>query len=411
MSSNRILPESLVERVASLCSAFSPDATVQQTVVEAVENEIIAGLNAHSAHPGEWREEDCSLMMLDSWVKAIPSGSEKTITYALDLGGTNARFLRLVAKGNGVVEEKIKIQNIREVDDKKYPDGMLDRRVTASKFFDYFAQSLHNFMKESGDLDDFNEEEKEVFKLSFSFSFACQQKSLTHADLLFWTKGFFTGMDTEDPVEKRDVGALMAEALKRNSVPMELVALVNDTVGTLVSGAYQKPSNIPACLIGVIIGTGFNICYYEENAQKYEYSGKVINMEMGSFNKALPYTIADIEVDWFSNNPGSQKLEKMISGMLLGDIVRRAVIIAFKNCAPSSVWKENTLSSEQILEKGVSCAMDGALIAKQPFYRKKVESALNSLAALYGISQTIHLVTADDGSGKGAALLGALNSL
>ena len=68
-----------------------------------------------------------------------------------------------------------------------------------------------------------------------------------------------------------------------------MVALVNDTVGTLMacSSIYRD------CKVGVILGTGTNACYFEnlENvpkwtgAQNQSTKQVVINTEWGAFGK------------------------------------------------------------------------------------------------------------------------------
>jgi len=68
---------------------------------------------------------------------------------------------------------------------------------------------------------------------------------------------------------------------------VNLAALVNDTVGTLVARHYADP----ACQIGVILGTGTNACYVEkaDRVAKWESDEGVvvINTEWGGFG-SLP---------------------------------------------------------------------------------------------------------------------------
>lgn len=50
-------------------------------------------------------------------------------------------------------------------------------------------------------------------------------------------------------------------------------------------------------------------------------------MEWGDFYSAhLPITDVDLELDAVSVNPGEQPFEKLISGMYLGEIVRRVLL-------------------------------------------------------------------------------------
>jgi hexokinase len=65
----------------------------------------------------------------------------------------------------------------------------------------------------------------------------------------------------------------------------EIVAVVNDTVGTLMSCAFEDHS----CQIGLIAGTGSNACYMEKQSnitklENIDQDGKMcVNMEWGAF--------------------------------------------------------------------------------------------------------------------------------
>ncbi|MQL70290.1 hypothetical protein Taro_002587, partial [Colocasia esculenta] len=121
---------------------------------------------------------------------------------------------------------------------------------------------------------------------------------------------------------------------------------VNDTVGTLALSHYHDEDTVAA----VIIGTGTNACYVERTdaiikCQGLTNSGSmVINIEWGNFwSSHLPRTPYDIALDDESPNHNDQAryscydvllgflfiywlgFEKMISGMYLGDIVRRVL--------------------------------------------------------------------------------------
>jgi len=122
-------------------------------------------------------------------------------------------------------------------------------------------------------------------------------------------------------------------AIDEKNINVECVALINDTVGTLMACAYKDPNTA----IGLILGTGTNACYME-NLQRVEtWNGDynepkqvIINMEWGAFgnNKCLTEirTKYDEEVDLSSVNPRRQIFEKMISGMYMGEIVRLIII-------------------------------------------------------------------------------------
>ncbi|XP_038900315.1 hexokinase-3 isoform X7 [Benincasa hispida] len=84
----------------------------------------------------------------------------------------------------------------------------------------------------------------------------------------------------------------------------------------------------------LIIGTGTNACYLERTDAIIKCQGllttsgfMVVNMEWGNFwSSHLPRTSYDIDLDFDSPNPNDQGFEKMISGMYLGDVVRRVIL-------------------------------------------------------------------------------------
>ena len=94
---------------------------------------------------------------------------------------------------------------------------------------------------------------------------------------------------------------------------MNVLALVNDTVGTLMASAYHDQNT----RIGLILGTGSNACYVENLDNVKTWTGDkndpkqvIINMEWGAFgdNGCLNFlrTEYDIEVDKMSLNTGHQ---------------------------------------------------------------------------------------------------------
>jgi len=145
--------------------------------------------------------------------------------------------------------------------------------------------------------------------------------------LIRWTKGF-----TTSGVVGVDVVALLNSALRRKQVPAEVIALANDTVGTMFARSYMDPK----CEMGVILGTGTNACYIEQisNIKKIPPESSkgpsmIINTEWGGFSDGqtfLPQTKMDRSLDSSSNNPRQQTFEKMVSGMYLGEIVRYVLL-------------------------------------------------------------------------------------
>eukprot|EP01064_Diplonema_japonicum_P016348 TRINITY_DN24359_c0_g1_i1.p1 TRINITY_DN24359_c0_g1~~TRINITY_DN24359_c0_g1_i1.p1 ORF type:complete len:476 (+),score=76.34 TRINITY_DN24359_c0_g1_i1:58-1485(+) len=232
---------------------------------------------------------------------------------ALDLGGTNFRVLDLaLEQGKVVKEEQIKYE---------IPLALMKSDRTGSELFDFIAECVKEYLvKKSGG-------EEGVQGLGFTFSFPVSQTNIDSGFLITWTKGFSTS-----GCEGQDVVKLLRDAFQRQNINVPVRALVNDTVGTLVTGYFEDSR----AEIGAILGTGSNACYWESVPSIKKLPSPsgwgggdekmCINIEWGNFdsiNQAiLPYTEMDEVIDKASPNRGKQRFEKLISGFYLGDIAR-----------------------------------------------------------------------------------------
>ncbi|KAM9702524.1 hexokinase HKDC1 isoform 1-T1 [Dama dama] len=251
-----------------------------------------------------------TVKMLPTYVCGMPDGTEKGKFLALDLGGTNFRVL-LVKIRSG--RRSVRMYN------KIFAIPLEIMQGTGEELFDHIVQCIADFL-------DYMGLKGAQLPLGFTFSFPCRQTSIDKGTLIEWTKGFkATDCEGEDVVD------MLREAIKRrNEFDLDIVAVVNDTVGTMMTCGYEDRN----CEVGLIAGTGSNMCYMEEmrNIELVEGDeGKMcINTEWGGFgdNGCLDdiQTQYDKEVDEGSLNPGKQRYEKMTSGMYLGEIVRQILI-------------------------------------------------------------------------------------
>ncbi|XP_062463571.1 hexokinase-3 [Pezoporus occidentalis] len=245
-----------------------------------------------------------SVRMLPTYVRATPDGTERGEFLALDLGGTNFRVLVV-----RVAEDSIRMASEIYVIPTSIVQG------TGVALFNHIIECIMDFQLKQ----DLTEQ---ILPLGFTFSFPCQQLGLDKAVLLNWTKGFnASGCVGQDVVQ-----LLRDAAQRKENFALNVVAVVNDTVGTMMSCGYDDPK----CEIGLIVGTGTNACYMEEMRNVGTVEGNdgrmCINMEWGAFgdNGCLDhiFTTFDRMVDEKTINPGKQRFEKLISGMYLGEIVR-----------------------------------------------------------------------------------------
>ncbi|KAJ3086531.1 hexokinase A [Quaeritorhiza haematococci] len=304
---------------AKALDALERQLTITSDKLHRIARQMVSEMRRGLAADGQ------TLKMIPSYVSKLPDGSETGTFLALDLGGTNFRVCEVtLLGGSGRVSDGVR-QLVR-VRQKKFTVGDDLKAADGVKLFDFFADCVKAFLVEcqsedakvGGQQPDRNNE-----KLGFTFSFPVRQVAINKGFLMTWTKGF-----TNRGVEDEDVVKLLQEAFLRKDLNIQVTALVNDTVGTLVAHAYADPQT----KVGVILGTGTNAAYVEniEHISKWQGgpvpSGQmIINMEWGAFDEehaVLPITTYDLQLDRDSPNAGHQTFEKMISGMYLGEIVR-----------------------------------------------------------------------------------------
>uniref|UniRef100_A0AAQ4R8B4 Hexokinase-2 n=1 Tax=Gasterosteus aculeatus aculeatus TaxID=481459 RepID=A0AAQ4R8B4_GASAC len=259
--------------------------------------------------------EEASVKMLPTFVRSTPDGTEHGDYLALDLGGSTFRVLlvRLRSEKGHNVDMHHKIYSI--------PQEIM--QGTGDELFGHIVCCIGDFLEYMG-------MKGASIPMGFTFSFPCHQSKLDQGILLNWTKGF-----KASGCEGQDVLTLLKDAVRRRQdFDLNFVALVNDTVGTMMTCSYEDPQ----CEVGLIVGTGTNACFMEEmqNIELVEgdHGRMCVNMEWGAFGDKGELddfcTEFDRVVDNSSNNPGKQRYEKMISGMYLGEIVRN-VLIDFTN--------------------------------------------------------------------------------
>ncbi|OCH95887.1 hexokinase [Obba rivulosa] len=286
-------------------------------------------------------EYNQAMAMIPTFVTGVPNGTETGTFLALDLGGTNLRVCEVQLLGNHQF-------HLRQ---QKYKVSEALKTGEASALFDYLADSVDAFLTEIGSesptmpptSDPFTSSpslldmtQQPSIPLGLTFSFPVEQTALDQGKILTWTKGF-----SAKNAVGHDVVQLLQDAFNRKHLHVRCVALVNDTVGALLSRAYSAGG----CILGSIFGTGTNGAYLErvENIKKLGDSPArqkggfmVVNTEWGGFNNSrtvLPTTSFDNKLDRESINPRLQAFEKFISGMYLGEITRN-VLLSLIDAAP-----------------------------------------------------------------------------
>ncbi|KAK6125141.1 hypothetical protein DH2020_041107 [Rehmannia glutinosa] len=392
-------------------------------------------------HAGLVSEGGSKLKMLISYVDNLPTGDEKGVFYALDLGGTNFRVLRVQLGGreDGIVHQEFAEASI--------PPELMSG--TSEALFDYIAEKLANFVDEEEQR--FHQPPNRQRELGFTFSFPVMQTSINSGNLIRWTKGF-----SIDDAVGQDVVAGLTKALQRKGVEMRVAALVNDTIGTLAGGRYTNSD----VAVAVILGTGSNAAYVERAQAIPKWHGPlpqsgemVINMEWGNFRSShlpltevllrlaeeasffgdevppklkIPFILRTPEMSAMHHDTSSDlrvvgsKLKEILEIPSTSLKTRRVVvqlcdIVATRGArlAASGVLGVLKKMGRDTLRddgKKTVIAMDGGLYEHYTEYRECLENTLNELLG-DETANSIAIEHSNDGSGIGAALLAASHSL
>lgn len=276
---------------------------------------------------------DKGLPMIPTFVTDKPTGQERgTIMLAADLGGTNFRVCSVELLG----DHEFKVEQEKS----KIPSSFLqnDPHITSKDLFQHLALVTHQFLNKYHK----DQVQNYKWKMGFTFSYPVDQTSLKSGNLIRWTKGF----QISDTVGKDVVQLFQQELNDIGLSNVHVVALTNDTTGTLLAHCYTSSDEARAIsepVIGCIFGTGTNGCYMEKLDNIHKLDPKIreelkakgkthmcINTEWGSFDnelRHLPTTEYDIEIDKkYSANPGYHLFEKRVSGLYLGELLRNILL-------------------------------------------------------------------------------------
>ncbi len=298
---------------------FTLDSDAIKEIAASFRYDIDAGIN----ETGE-----SSLRMLKSYI-GLPTGEETGEYLALDFGGTNLRVVLIRLDGKGKFEVIKKVAKPLVVPGEY---NFICADAKAEELFDFIADMVEEVI--SG-----NHSKK--YLLGHTFSFPSAQTNIYNAHLIIWTKEFAT-----QGVEGKVVNDLLKEALARkNLTNVEPTAVINDTVAVLLAAAYKLGNTH----IGSIYATGHNTCYYENYASAgLGKPAMVINMESGGFNK-LAINKYDYKLDQESEKPYEQRLEKMVSGRYMGELLSYCLDdawhigkIAFSSIDISAILEDNS---------------------------------------------------------------------
>ncbi|KAG9294345.1 hypothetical protein G9A89_001850 [Geosiphon pyriformis] len=280
-------------------------------------------------------------IMIPSYVTCLPTGNETGTFLAMDFGGTNLQVAVVRLLGNGNFE--IKQNHFRIPEESK--------TVAVEVLFDWVSRCVKKSVEGVDIICD-------ELKMGVTFSFPVQQIAIDKGIAMKMGKGF-----TVPGLVGNDVVQLLNSAFDRQNLKIKIVAIVNDTISTLVAQAYTDPKSV----IAAVFATGTNAAcivpissikkttFPRATSLNLEEDIMLINTEWGLIkNDFLPFTKYDLLLDEKSDKPKFQPYEKMIGGYYLGELVRLTLLDFAENLGlfgdvlPSAFMEKNSINTELI---------------------------------------------------------------
>lgn len=309
-----------------------------------LEDKIEIGLN----------NDNTEIKTIPTYIHPLSCGAEGQAV-VLDWGGTNYRAAVINFAGG-----------VAKITPKKA--GSLDLSASTTKGF-----SLEDLLAKQSEF--VNEIELPLkAPIGYCFSYPAECLPNGDAELIKWTKG----IDIKDMIGNPVGKPLLDYLNKSGKAEFTGIKVINDTVASLFAGLTNP--NFDA-YIGLIVGTGTNMAAFM-NADKISkidsslnWQGLTpVNLESGNFNP--PHlTEYDGRVDEKSDNKGSQRFEKAVSGMYIGQILREVF--------PEDGFDENTdgKALTDIVNAADQHKKKHVKIAKQ-IYKRSAKLVAASLAGL-----------------------------
>ena len=235
--------------------------------------------------------EESSLRMIPTYVGVDGKVKPGDKAAVLDAGGTN--FRSAIVSIPPAIEDR-----------HNQPMPGTAGEVGEDEFYEAFASELRRVAPKAT-----------AKRYGWCFSYNADATPDLDARLNLWTKGI-----KAPAIVGQYVGKELLKRLGGGSI-----AVVNDTVATLLAAKAVEGDRTYSSYLGFILGTGTNTAYVERNSNITKLSGldpdgsMIINAESGSFDK-VPQSRFDAAMDAKQADTGHYRFEKMIAGGYLGSV-------------------------------------------------------------------------------------------
>lgn len=262
--------------------------------------------------------------MLPSFNHALPTGKEKGVFLAMDVGGSTFRVALVQLSGQ---ETPIRIVRISS-----WHIDEAVKLLQGRAFFNWMAEKMEEMLV--GDGSEKYGQDEVALPMGLSWSFPVEQTSIRSGRVISMGKGFLCS----DGTEGEELADLIMEACQKRQLNVRMDAIVNDSSATLLSRAYTDTST----RISLILGTGTNAAVHlpvhaigsdkfgDRSAEWFaEAKSVIVNTELSMFGGGVfPMTRWDDHLNRTHIKPDYQPLEYMATGRYLGEIVRLIIVEA-----------------------------------------------------------------------------------
>lgn len=242
----------------------------------------------------------------------LPKADLNGEVMVLDAGGTNVRAAKVGFNGQEVQFTRAKLR-----DEHLMSEAQVVGAISSDTFFKRQADLIHRVSDEP------------EFDLGYCFSYPSTNTPDNDASLVTWTKGI-----NVEGVIGESLRGKICQAIAHNGQVAHKVPVLNDTITTLVAGAWLSDCDQ---YIGLIAGTGLNAAAYyrvdqigkltsEEKQGWREDEVMAVNLEVGNFHPAFLTEYDDaLNLRRVDDNPGKQRMEKAASGRYIAPIFGQIV--------------------------------------------------------------------------------------
>ncbi|XP_024938347.1 hexokinase-1 isoform X2 [Cephus cinctus] len=344
-------------------------------------------------------QQPSSLQMENTYIPELPDGTESGLFLALDLGGTYFRMILLELDMGRVVRETVQ----------KYDISVELRIGSGIRLFDYLAACVSDFVINQG-LQDVE------LPLGFTFSFPMNQHSLDVGVLTTWTKTF----NCPDVVNK-DAVKLLRDALDRRGdtkviIDIEWGAFGDNGVLEFIKTDFDRENDANSLIInsftfekyigGKFLGEVVRVVLKQlyEKGLLFESHNPTDLLTPGTLTSDL---VSDVESD--TVHGGFENTRKVLQKFgitteeddmkivqYVCEVVSNRAALLISICLAALLERMN--------KKSATIAVDGSLYKHHP----RLKGWMNQYISLLAPRHKFKLIGAEDGSGKGAALVAAI---